>query len=93
MDKPRIFPGSSGKQVKLLQPPALGLLRLVRGRDGTLDLNGRSWRGDGTLLALYTSLAMKERMNRVCDRNLSAGSRSRGNRAAAGDRSVSPSSS
>ena len=43
------------------EPSAVSLLRIVRDRDGTLDLSGRSWQEDGTLSARYWSEATKER--------------------------------
>src|SRR5437016_37535 len=43
------------------EPSAVSLLRISRGRDGALDLNGRSWQEDGTLSARYWSEAAKER--------------------------------
>ena len=44
-----------------LDPSAVSLLRILRGRDGTLELSGRSWREDGSLSARYWSEALKER--------------------------------
>ena len=44
-----------------LEPSALGLLRISRGRDGGLELAGRAWREDGSLSARYASEAAKER--------------------------------
>jgi hypothetical protein len=43
------------------EPSAVSLLKIVRCRDGTLDVNGRSWREDGTLSARYWSEAVKEK--------------------------------
>jgi hypothetical protein len=43
------------------EPSALGLLRISRGRNGALELTGRSWREDGSLSARYWSEAVKER--------------------------------
>jgi predicted nucleotide-binding protein with TIR-like domain len=43
------------------EPSAVSLLRISRGRDGALELNGRSWQEDGTLSARYRSEAVKER--------------------------------
>jgi CAP12/Pycsar effector protein, TIR domain len=43
------------------EPSAVSLLRISRGRDGALEINGRSWREDGTLSARYWSLAVKEK--------------------------------
>jgi hypothetical protein len=44
-----------------LEPSAVSLLRISRGRDGLLELGGRSWREDGALSARYSSEAVKER--------------------------------
>src|SRR6476660_4091026 len=44
-----------------LEPAAVSLLRIWRDRDGTLELNGRSWGENGTLCARYASEAAKER--------------------------------
>jgi len=41
------------------EPSALSLLRIARGRDGALELSGRSWREDGALSARYWSEASK----------------------------------
>ncbi len=43
------------------EPSAVSLLRISRGRDGTLGVAGRSWQEDGTLSARYWSEASKER--------------------------------
>jgi hypothetical protein len=43
------------------EPSAVSLLRISRGRDGALELAGRSWREDGSLSARYWSEAVKER--------------------------------
>jgi len=43
------------------EPSAVSLLRISRGRDGALELAGRSWREDGRLSARYWSEAVKER--------------------------------
>ena len=43
------------------EPSALSLLRITRGRDGTLELTGRAWRADGALAARYWSEASKAR--------------------------------
>lgn len=43
------------------EPSALGLLKISRARNGTLELTGRSWREDGSLSARYASEAVKER--------------------------------
>jgi hypothetical protein len=43
------------------EPSAVSLLRISRGRDGALEVAGRSWREDGRLCARYWSEAVKER--------------------------------
>src|SRR5262249_30662397 len=43
------------------EPSALSLLRISRGRDGTLDVAGRSWQENGRLSARYSSEAVKEK--------------------------------
>jgi hypothetical protein len=43
------------------EPSAVSLLRISRGRDGMLDVSGRSWQEDGRLSARYWSEAAKER--------------------------------
>ena len=43
------------------EPSALGLLKISRGRNGALELTGRSWREDGSLSARYWSEAVKEK--------------------------------
>jgi hypothetical protein len=43
------------------EPSAVSLLRISRGRDGALELAGRSWQEDGNLSARYWSEAVKER--------------------------------
>lgn len=43
------------------EPSALSLLKIARGRNGALELTGRSWREDGRLSARYWSEAVKER--------------------------------
>ena len=43
------------------EPSAVSLLKVSRGRDGVLELAGRSWREDGALSARYWSEAAKER--------------------------------
>src|SRR5687767_14833580 len=43
------------------EPSAVSLLQISRGRDGALELAGRSWQEDGTLSARYWSEATKER--------------------------------
>jgi hypothetical protein len=44
-----------------LEPSAVSLLRISRGRDGTLEITGRAWQEDGTLSSRYWSEATKER--------------------------------
>jgi hypothetical protein len=43
------------------EPSAVSLLRISRGRDGALEVAGRSWQEDGTLSARYWSEAAKEK--------------------------------
>jgi Predicted nucleotide-binding protein containing TIR-like domain len=43
------------------EPSAVSLLSIVRDRDGSLTVTGRSWQEDGTLSARYWSEAAKER--------------------------------
>jgi hypothetical protein len=43
------------------EPSAISLLRISRDRSGGLEVQGRSWQGDGTLSARYWSEASKER--------------------------------
>jgi hypothetical protein len=43
------------------EPSAVSLLKIVRGRDGTLEMTGRAWQEDGTLSARYWTEAVKER--------------------------------
>ena len=43
------------------EPSAVSLLSISRDRDGSLNVNGRSWQEDGTLSARYWSEAAKER--------------------------------
>jgi Predicted nucleotide-binding protein containing TIR-like domain len=43
------------------EPSAVSLLRILRDRDGALELSGRSWQEDGTLSARYWSEAAKEK--------------------------------
>src|SRR5256714_1589613 len=43
------------------EPSAVSLLRILRDRDGALEVAGRSWQEDGTLSARYWSEASKER--------------------------------
>jgi hypothetical protein len=46
------------------EPSALSLLRISRGRDGALEVAGRSWQEDGRLSGRYWSEAVKEREER-----------------------------
>ena len=39
----------------------MSLLKISRGRDGALELTGRSWQEDGALSARYWSEAVKEK--------------------------------
>ena len=43
------------------EPSAVSLIRISRGRDGALELAGRSWQEDGRLSARYWCEASKER--------------------------------
>lgn len=43
------------------EPSAVSLLTISRGRDGMLEVAGRSWQEDGTLSARYRSEAAKEK--------------------------------
>src|SRR6185503_11985189 len=43
------------------EPSAVSLLQISRGRDGALELAGRSWQEDGRLSARYWSEAAKEK--------------------------------
>lgn len=43
------------------EPSALSMLRISRGRDGALELAGRSWGEDGRVSARYWSEAVKEK--------------------------------
>ena len=43
------------------EPSAVSLLKISRGRDGALELTGRSWQEDGRLSARYWSEAVKEK--------------------------------
>ena len=43
------------------EPSAVSLLSISRGRDGALELNGRSWQENGRLSARYWSEAAKEK--------------------------------
>jgi len=45
----------------VVEPSAVGLLRIARDRDGALELSGRGWQEDGTLSSRYASEAAKER--------------------------------
>jgi hypothetical protein len=42
------------------EPSAVSLLKIGRGRDGALEMTGRSWRVDGVLSARYASEAVRE---------------------------------
>jgi len=43
------------------EPSAVSLLKISRGRDGALEVSGRSWQEDGKLSGRYWSEAVKER--------------------------------
>jgi len=43
------------------EPSAVSFMRITRCRDGTLEVNGRSWQENGTLSARYCSEATKEK--------------------------------
>ncbi len=43
------------------EPSAVSLLKISRGRNGALEVNGRSWQEDGTLSARYWSEASREK--------------------------------
>ena len=43
-----------------LEPSAVSLLRIARGRDRALTVNGRAWMEDGSLSSRYWSLATRE---------------------------------
>jgi hypothetical protein len=43
------------------EPSAVSLLKISRGRNGALEVTGRSWQEDGTLSARYWSEAVKEK--------------------------------
>jgi Predicted nucleotide-binding protein containing TIR-like domain len=43
------------------EPSAISLLKVLRDRDGVLEVSGRSWREDGSLSARYQSEAVKEK--------------------------------
>jgi hypothetical protein len=43
------------------EPAAVSLLRIARGRDGALEVTGRSWQEDGRLCATYWSEAAREK--------------------------------
>jgi hypothetical protein len=45
------------------EPSAVSCLRVVRNRDGALELTGQSWQEDGSLSARYSSEAVKELKN------------------------------
>src|SRR5882672_4194456 len=45
------------------EPSAVSLLKISRGRNGALEVTGRSWQEDGTLSARYWSEAVKERQD------------------------------
>jgi hypothetical protein len=45
------------------EPSAISLLRIVRDRDGTLQIAGRGWREDGKLSVRYWCEASRERQN------------------------------
>ena len=45
------------------EPSAVSCLRIVRNRDGALELTGHSWQEDGSLSARYLSEAVKELKN------------------------------
>jgi hypothetical protein len=44
-----------------MEPSAVSLLRISRDRNGSLEVDGRSWQEDGSLSARYRSEAAKER--------------------------------
>jgi hypothetical protein len=44
-----------------LEPSAVSLLKIFRGRDGTLEMTGRAWQEDGSLSCRYWSEAAKEK--------------------------------
>jgi len=44
-----------------LEPSAVSLLGISRGRDGALEVKGRAWRQDGTMSARYWCIASKEK--------------------------------
>jgi hypothetical protein len=44
-----------------LEPSAVSLLRIARGRDGALEVGGRGWQENGVLSSRYWSEAVKER--------------------------------
>jgi hypothetical protein len=50
----------------LKEPSAISLLRIVRDRDGTLNLTGRAWKESGSLSARYWSEAVKEKKDPSC---------------------------
>jgi hypothetical protein len=45
------------------EPSAVSLLKISRGRNGMVEVAGRSWQEDGTLSARYWSEAVKEKDN------------------------------
>src|SRR6185436_17164705 len=48
-------------QRSVKEPSAVSLLKISRGRNGALEVTGRSWQENGTLSARYWSEAVKER--------------------------------
>lgn len=49
-----------------LEPSALGLVSIARGRDGALAMTGRAWQEDGRLSARYWSEATREKRDPSC---------------------------
>jgi CAP12/Pycsar effector protein, TIR domain len=47
-----------------LEPSAVSLLKIARGREGELEISGRAWREDGSLSSRYSSEAVRERKER-----------------------------
>jgi hypothetical protein len=43
------------------EPSAVSLLKIVRNRDGMLELSGRAWREDGSISSRYASEAVREK--------------------------------
>jgi hypothetical protein len=41
----------------------VSLLKITRGRNGTLEMTGRAWQDDGTLSCRYASEAVKEKLD------------------------------